>query len=229
MPPELSYVFWPLATVVIYALARQLYRRGPSWWNSPLLLTPAVLLALALAMHTRYSEYMQGSQWLLAMIGPITVAFALPVYEQRALILRYWPALLIGVLAGSGIAALSAWLLATWLELPPELQRSIVPRSVASPFAMHMSRELGGIPELTAAFVVITGVLGAVMGQFMRRLLPLRSSLARGALLGMGAHGAGVAKAREYAAEEGSVASLVMILAGLVNVTLTPAAVMLLL
>lgn len=228
MPPELAYVFWPCATVLAYAGARLLYRRMPSWWNSPLLITPAVLLVLAVAMHTRYSEYMQGSQWLLAMIGPITVAFALPLYEQRALILRFWPALLAGVVAGSGIAAFSAWLLASWLELPPELQRSLLPRSVASPFAVHMSREVGGIPELTAAFVIITGVLGAVLGQFMRKLLPLRSSLARGALLGMGAHGAGVAKAREFAAEEGSIASLVMILAGVVNVTLTPAAVMLL-
>ena len=229
MRAELAYVFWPAATVVVYAGARVFYRRMPSWWNSPLLIAPLVLIALAVAMHTRYSDYIQGSQWLLAMIGPITVAFALPVYEQRALILRHWPVLLIGVVAGSAIAAYSAWLLASWLNLPPELQRSLVPRSVASPFAVHMSREVGGIPELTAAFVIITGVLGAVLGQFMRKWLPLHSSLARGALLGMGAHGAGVAKAREYAAEEGSVAGLVMILAGLVNVTVAPAAVMLLL
>lgn len=215
--------------MLAYLAARAVYRRGPSWWNSPLLLTPAVLILLAVALHTRYAEYIQGSQWLLAMIGPITVAFALPVYEQRALILRHWPVLLVGVLAGSAIAACSAWLLASWLNLPPELQRSLVPRSIASPFAVHMSREVGGVPELTAAFVIITGVLGAVVGHFMRKWLPLRSSLARGALLGMGAHGAGVAKAREYAAEEGSIAGLVMILAGLVNVTVAPAAVMLLL
>lgn len=229
MRAELAYVFWPAVTVAAYIGARAIYRRGPSWWNSPLLLTPAVLILLAVAMHTRYAEYIQGSQWLLTMIGPITVAFALPVYEQRALILRHWPILLVGVLAGSAIAACSAWLLASWLDLPSELQRSLVPRSIASPFAVHISREVGGVPELTAAFVIVTGVLGAVLGHFMRKWLPLRSSLARGALLGMGAHGAGVAKAREYAAEEGSIAGLVMILAGLINVTVAPAAVMLLL
>ncbi|MCJ9713100.1 LrgB family protein, partial [Bordetella hinzii] len=81
---------------------------------------------------------------------------------------------------------------------------------------------LGGVPDLTAVFVIVTGVLGALMGQALRRLLPLRSSLARGALFGMGAHGAGVAKARELAADEGSIAGLVMVLAGLSNVLITP-------
>lgn len=229
MRTELAYVVWPVATVLVYVVTRHFYRRAPSWWNSPLLLTPVILLAIAGALHTRYSEYMQGSQWLLAMIGPVTVAFALPVYEQRALIRRHWPALLAGVIAGSIIAAFSSWLLASWLNLPSDLQRSLLPRSIATPFALPVSSRVGGVPELTAVFVVLTGLLGAVVGQVMRKWLPLRSSLARGALLGMGAHGVGVAKAREYAAEEGSIAGLVMILAGLVNVSITPIAVMLLL
>jgi putative effector of murein hydrolase len=87
---------------------------------------------------------------------------------------------------------------------------------------MAISQNIGGVPDLTALFVVVTGVLGAALGENLLAILPLRSSLARGALFGMGAHGAGVAKARQIGREEGSIAGLVMVLVGLVNVLAAP-------
>lgn len=225
MKPELALVFWPAATVLAYAAARVAYRRRKAWWSSALVLTPALLLGLGLLMHADYREYMLGSHWLLAMTGPVIVAFALPLYEQRALIRRYWPVLLVGVAVGSVIAGGTGWLLGRLLNLPEDLSMSLVARSVATPFAMSVSRDVGGMPDVTAVFVIVTGVLGTMVGQWLRACLPLRSSLARGALFGMGAHGAGTAKAREYAAEEGAVAGLVMVLAGLANVLVTPVAV----
>jgi putative effector of murein hydrolase len=176
-------------------------------------------------LHTTYRDYMSGSHWLMMMLGPVIVAFALPLYEQRALIRRYWPVLVAGVAVGSSIAGASAWLLGSLLDLPPDLRLSLLPRSVATPFAIAVSSHVGGVPDLTAVFVIVTGVFGAAIGQLMRGWLPLRSALARGALFGMGAHGAGTAKARELAAEEGAVAGLVMVMAGLFNVLVTPAVV----
>ncbi len=87
---------------------------------------------------------------------------------------------------------------------------------------MAVSDEIGGVPNLTAVFAILTGVCGAAMGELMLKWLPLRSALARGALFGMGAHGAGVAKATEIGKEEGSIAGLVMILAGLMNLLAAP-------
>jgi putative effector of murein hydrolase len=97
-----------------------------------------------------------------------------------------------------------------------------MPRSMSTPFAMTVSGDIGGTPDLTAIFVVITGVFGAALGELMLNWLPLRSTLARGALFGMGAHGAGVAKAHQIGREEGSIAGLVMVLVGLVNVLAAP-------
>jgi putative effector of murein hydrolase len=97
-----------------------------------------------------------------------------------------------------------------------------MPRSISTPFAMVVSGDIGGVPNLTAVFVVITGLFGAAAGQTLLRLLPLRSGLARGALFGMGAHGVGVAKAHEIGREEGSIAGLVMVLVGLTNVLAAP-------
>src|SRR5262249_27111396 len=105
---------------------------------------------------------------------------------------------------------------------PGPITLSLLPRSVSTPFAMAVSNGIGGVPDLTAVFSMITGVLGAAMGEAMLSWLPLRSSLSKGALLGMGATGAGVAKAQELGGEEGSIAGLVMILAGVLNVLLSP-------
>jgi putative effector of murein hydrolase len=87
---------------------------------------------------------------------------------------------------------------------------------------MPLSHDLGGLPDLTAVFVLFTGVFGAMLGGILLKWLPLRSPLARGALFGVGAHGAGVSRAQEVGSEEGSVAGLVMVLTGLLNLFAAP-------
>jgi putative effector of murein hydrolase len=95
-------------------------------------------------------------------------------------------------------------------------------RSISTPFAVAVSRDIGGVPELTALFVIVTGLMGASVGQLLLHWLPLRSALARGALFGMGAHSLGVAAASRLGGEEGAIAGLVMIFAGISNVVLAP-------
>ncbi len=214
--------FWAIATIAAYWLAKHLYRRHPHPWSSPLIVAPALLLTAALLLHASYHDYLRGTHWLMAMLGPATVAFALPIHQQREMIRKHWKILGAGVLVGSTTAIVSAWVLATLLHLSPELRLSLAPRSITTPLAMAVSQEVGGVPGLTAVFVIVTGVCGSLFGQLVLRLLPLRSAMARGALYGMGAHGLGVAKAREIGSEEGAIAGLVMILAGLLNVLVGP-------
>jgi predicted murein hydrolase (TIGR00659 family) len=220
--PLATALFWSVATIAFYACSRLLYRRWPQWWTSPVVLTPVLLLLLALDLHAGYRDYIGGTHWLTAMLGPITVAFALPIYEQRALIRRYWPILLVGVLVGSSLAMFSAWGLASALGLSGAMRLSLLPRSVSVPFAVVVSSDIGGIPDLTAVFVVLTGVFGGAAGEAILKWAPLRSNIARGALLGMAAHGVGVATAHRVGREEGSIAGLVMVLAGLFNVLAAP-------
>jgi predicted murein hydrolase (TIGR00659 family) len=222
MPIELVPGLWALATLAVYLLARGLYQRRPRWYTAPLLVTWAACFLSALVLHASYREYLRGTHWLVLLLGPATVAFALPIYEQRQVIRQYWATLLIGVLAGSLIAFASSWLLAWALGLSPSIRLSLLPRSVTTPFALDFTRKVGGIPELTAACVVITGLFGAVLGELLLTWLPLRSAFARGALFGMGAHSVGTAKAREVGEVEGSVAGLTMVLAGLLSALLAP-------
>lgn len=220
--PLFQGFFWSAATIGFYLVAKRLYRRWPRWWLMPLAVTPAALIMIVLFLHASYGDYMRGAGWLLTLMGPATVAFAVPIYEKRALIRRQWPVLVIGMVAGSATAILSGWGLATLLGLDGTLRLSLLPRSISTPFALEVSQDIGGVPDLTAVFVVMTGVLGAILGEFMLSFLPIRSALARGALLGVGAHGAGTAKAHQIGEEEGSIAGLVMVMVGLLNVLAAP-------
>ena len=220
--PLVQAAVWSLATILLYLLAKRVHRRWPRWWLMPLAVAPALLMIAALALNVSYRDYIRGTHWLVALLGPATVAFAVPIYEQRALIRRRWPLLLAGMVAGSLTALATSWALAYVLGIDSELRLSLLPRSMSTPFAMEVSGEIGGIPDLTAVFVVLTGIIGAAVGDIVLARLPLRSTLAKGALFGVGAHGAGTARAHQIGREEGAIAGLVMVLVGLMNVALAP-------
>jgi predicted murein hydrolase (TIGR00659 family) len=215
-------VVWSAVTVLLYLLSKVLYRWRPRWWTTPLAVAPVLLIAITIVTHTSYHDYILGTHWLVALLGPATVAFAVPIYEHRNLVRRHWPVLVAGILVGSTTAIVTAWMLSSALGLGGSLRLSLLPRSVSTPFAMIVSGDIGGTPDLTAVFVVFTGVVGAALGDLMLYFLPLRSALARGALFGMGAHGAGVARAHQIGGEEGAIAGLVMVFVGLLNVLAAP-------
>ncbi len=222
MTLEPMSLFWLALTLLAYLGSRWLYRRTGRYLLSPLILVPVVLLAVAVPLHTGYAEYARNTHWLMSVLGPVTVAFAVPIWQQRALLARHWPALSLGMLVGSAASIGSSWALAHVLSLDNQVSLSLLPRSITTPFAMPLAHDLGGVPELTAVFVMFTGVLGALMGGVLLKYLPLRTPLARGALFGVGAHGAGVSRAHEVGGEEGSVAGLVMVLTGIFNLFMAP-------
>lgn len=180
--PLVATLFWSAATILLYLAAKRVYRRFPMWWLTPLVVTPLLLIALVIGLNQNYRGYFGATHWLVALLGPATVAFAVPIYQQRATIRRYWPVLLAGVVVGSSSAMASAWGLAHLLGLNEAISLSLMPRSMSTPFAMTVSGDIGGTPDLTAIFVVLTGVFGAALGEVMLNWLPIRSALARGAL-----------------------------------------------
>jgi predicted murein hydrolase (TIGR00659 family) len=215
-------VSWTAATIGPYCLARALHRRWPRWWTMPILVAPGMIILLVLGFQASYRDYIGGAGWLLVALGPVTVAFAVPIYEHRVMIRRRWMVLLVGMVAGSVTSVATAWALAGLLRLDGAMRLSLLPRSISMPFALEMSGDIGGVPDLTAVFVVLTGLLGAVVGDGLLAWLPIRTAMARGALLGMGAHGMGAARAHAMGREEGTIAGLVMVLVGLLNVLVAP-------
>lgn len=220
--PVFQALLWSAVTIGFYWAAKRLYARWPRWWLMPLAVTPVLVAVVVLLLHASYHDYIRGTKWLVLLLGPATVAFAIPIYEQRGLIRQHWPVLLVGMVAGSLTAIASSWALAAMVGLDHTLLLSLLPRSISTPFAMEVSGDIGGVPDLTAVFVVITGIAGAVIGDMILARVPLVSALARGALFGVGAHGAGTARAHQLGETEGAVAGLVMVLVGLLNVLLAP-------
>lgn len=211
-----------LVTLVLYFANKRLYRRRRSLWLMPLVLTPMILVLLLVVTHISYQDYLGETHWLLWLLGPATIAFAVPVYENLAIIRRHWMSLTTGVITAMLVAVGSSVWLARLLTLPEEVQRSLAVRSITTPFALEAAKQLGGQPDLVALFVVITGVFGMAVGDLMFLRLSVRSGLAKGAGLGASSHGAGTAKAYEIGQQEGVVSSLVMMLAGIITVLAAP-------
>ncbi|EKN3850090.1 LrgB family protein [Yersinia enterocolitica] len=211
-----------LATLALYFANKKLYRRRRSLLLMPLVLTPMVLVLLLVVTHISYQNYIGETHWLLWLLGPATIAFAVPVYENLSIIRRHWLSLTAGVITAITVAVVSSVWLAKLLTLSEEVQRSLAVRSITTPFALEAAKQLGGQPDLVALFVVITGVFGMAVGDLLFLRLSVRSGLAKGAGLGASSHGAGTAKAYEMGQQEGVVSSLVMMLAGIITVIGAP-------
>ena len=210
------------ATLMAYALSRWLYARHRRFLFSPMVLTPILLVAQVEATHTSFAVYFQDTRWLTWLLGPATIAFAYPIYTQRDLIRRYPWTLAVGVLSALVLGLASSWLLARVFALPPELTKSLLPRSVSTPFAVSATTVWGGDQNLTVICVMITGIFGILIGDALLGRLKLRSGISRGAAWGASAHGLGTTKAYELGMEEGTVASMVMVFAGVAMVLLAP-------
>lgn len=209
-------------TIGVYGMAKWLHRKKPILLFSPLLLTPAVLVAVLLWTQTPYESYAAGAHYLSDMLQPATVAFAVPLYKHSALLKKHAKEIIAGVLAGSAAAIGSAVWLAELLHLESPLAYSLIPRSVTTPIAMNVSQTIGGIPAMTAVFVMMTGLLGAIIGPFVIRLCHIRSDVAKGILLGTSAHGAGTSKAFEISSVSGAISSVSMIVAAVAALVAVP-------
>jgi len=209
-------------TLLIYFLNKRLYRRWRTLLLMPLVATPVLLVGLLLITHVSWQDYIAESHWLLWLLGPATLAFAVPVYENMAIIRRHWLSLSAGVLTATLVAVCSSVWLARLLTLPESIQRSLAVRSITTPFALAAAKPIGGQPDLVALFVVITGVFGMAIGDVLFLRIAIRQGVAKGAGLGAASHGAGTARAWQLGEQEGVVASLVMMLSGVVTVVLAP-------
>jgi len=215
-------VLYLAITLIIYFANKRLYRRWRALPFMPLVLTPILLVLMLVLGHISYQNYMGETQWLLWLLGPASIAFAVPVYDNIAIIKRHWMSLSAGVLTATVVAVTSSIWLSRLFTLSDEIQRSMAVRSVTTPFALAAAKPLGGQPDLVALFVVVTGVFGMAVGDMLFLRLSIREGMAKGAGFGAASHGAGTARSYELGQQEGVVASLVMMLSGVVMVLVAP-------
>lgn len=211
-------------TLAAYLVALHVYRRcrfHPA--ANPVLIAIAIVVAILAITHTSYQTYFEGAQFVHFMLGPATVALALPLMRQWNNLRRAaWP-LLLGLGAGSLTAIVSAVGIAYWLGASKAIIVSMAPKSATTPIAMAIAERFGGLPSLTAVMVICTGILGAISAKFILNFLRIESHAVRGFALGVASHGIGTARALQVSAEMGAFAGLGMGLNGIFTAVLVPA------
>jgi len=218
-----SPLLWLTLTLLCYLIALRLYRlAGETPLLNPVAIAVALLIGLLVLTGTPYQTYFDGAQFVHFLLGPATVSLAIPLYRQRerlrAMALPIAAALVAGVLT----AALSAIALGALLGADRETLISLAPKSVTAPVAMAISQKLGGLPSLTAVLVVSTGILGAVLGTGLLRLLRIRDDAVKGFALGVTSHGIGTARAFQVSPVMGAFSGLAMALSAFVTALLLP-------
>jgi predicted murein hydrolase (TIGR00659 family) len=169
-------------------------RAGHKAVTNPTVLSILFLAAALLITHTPYTAYFTGAQYVHFLLGPATVALAVPMYANFGAIKRHFGAIIVSLTAGSIVASCSAMLIARALGASHQVVISLGPKSVTTPIAMGIAQNLGGQPSLTAVFVMITGIFGTVICTGVLRLIRVRDWRAQGLAAGTAAHGLATAQ-----------------------------------
>ncbi|BBP85155.1 MULTISPECIES: LrgB family protein [unclassified Pseudomonas] len=209
-------------TLGAYQLALLLFEKTRSVLAQPVLVATLLVVAALLACGIDYATYRSASSMLWLLLGPATVALAVPLYLNLPRIRQlFWPVLIALAVGGTVTLALTL-LLAHLLGAGHAMLMTLAPKSVTSPIAILVAEQLGGSASLTAVFVMITGVLGAALGPALLRLARVTHPAARGLALGLSAHAVGTAQALQESSETGAFAALAMSLAGVATAVLLP-------
>ncbi len=214
---------WLVLTLSSYIFGQWLFRVAK--FNplfSPIIVAVVTTMCVLLLCGVPYEQYFAGAQFIHFLLGPATVALAVPIYEQRLRLAKLWLPLSIGIVVGCATAIVSVIILGWAFGLSSQTLISLIPKSVTTPIAMGVSESLGGIPELTAVLVVITGIFGSIVGRPIFRLVHLQQDHVLGVSMGLAAHGMGTSAAFQHSANAGGFAGLAMGLSGVVTAFLAP-------
>src|SRR6056297_590054 len=213
-------LLWLTATILAYLAADAIARR----LNNHPLANPVILSVLIIApvlwvTKTEYATYFEGAQFIHFLLGPATIALALPLWDNRETISTSVAPIL---LAGSVTAAGSAILLAQAFGLSTEVILSLAPKSTTAPVALGISEAVGGLPALTAVLVILTGIIGAVIVTPLMTVLRIKDWRARGFSVGLASHGIGTARAFQVNPTAGAYAGIAMALNALLTSLILP-------
>ena len=216
-------LLWLAVTLAAYLAGYRLFMASHQRaWLNPVALAILLIAGLLAVTGTPYARYFEGAQFVHFLLGPATVALAVPLVRHWARIRRMWLPLAVGLVAGSLTAALSAMAIAWGLGASLRTVLSMAPKSVTTPVAMGIAEKIGGLPSLTAVLVILTGIVGAVLGPGLLARLGIREDEVRGYALGVAAHGIGTARAFQLGSLCGAFAGLAIGLNALLTALLVP-------
>lgn len=216
-------LLWLVVTLGAYVIAdriSQAFSRHPLC--NPVLMAVIAVALVLWATGTSYPIYFEGAKFVHFLLGPATVALAIPLYENRRIVLRAIVPMAAALIVGSVTAIVSAVVIAQMFDMPRSILLSLAPKSVTAPVGMGITETLGGDPSLAAILIMLTGVIGSVMVTPLMNALRMRDWRARGFAVGLASHGIGTARAFQVHSLAGTFAGIAMGLNALVTALLLP-------
>lgn len=213
-----STAFGAVISILAYWIGTLIQKRWKYAIFNPMLIAIILIILFLTVLGIDYDVYNRGAEYITYFLTPATVCFAIPLYEQYERLKKNWRALLTGSLAGVLASLTSILLLSMLFGLTHEQYVSLLPKSITTAIGIALSGELGGIPTLTVAAIMITGVFGNICARALCRLFRIREPAAVGLAIGAAAHAIGTVLAREIGEEEGAISSLSIVVCGLLTV-----------
>lgn len=205
--------FGVVLTLGVFVVAEKLWRAsGRHALLTPVFTTITVIIGVLLLLDVPYEDYMAGGGYVAFLLAPATVALAVTIYRNLPLVMQARAPIVISVLTGAGAGIAAGFLTTRLLGGSEELAVAMAAKSVTTPVAMALTEQAGGLPELAAAFTIVTGVLGAVAAPTALHLMGVRDRRIRGLAMGISSHGIGTAQALQIDETEGAFSALGMAL-----------------
>lgn len=215
---ENSVFFGVMISILAYEFGIFLKKKTKLAICNPLLIAIIAVMVLLALLNVDYEAYKEGADLLSYLLTPATVCLAIPLYEQISLLKSNMKAILAGILSGVLTSMLSILLMAVLFGLDHELYVTLLPKSITTAIGMGVSEELGGIVTITVAVIIVTGIVGNMIGEPLCRLLHIQEPIAKGIALGTSSHAIGTTRAMEMGEIEGAMSSLSIAVAGLLTV-----------
>lgn len=220
-------LFPVVLTVGCYLFGQWCQKKTRSPVFNPILIAVVLIIGVLLLTGLDVGTYQAGAQPITWLLTPATVCLALPLYEQLKILKKNLPAILAGIAAGTVTSLAAVWLMCRLFRLGRAMTVSLLPKSITTAMGMVLSEQNGGISALTTVVIIVTGILGSLMGPLLCKLLRLKDPVSQGVALGTASHVVGTSKANEMGKIQGAVSSLSLACAGILTAVLFPLVIML--
>ena len=211
-------IFALLISILAYEIGIFINRKTKIAFFNPLMIAILLVIGTLLVLNIPLGDYKKGGDFISMFLTPATVILSVPLYKNIKSLKKDYIAILGGVIVGCITAIASIWALAKAFGLPRELLTSLIPKSITTPLGIELSNQLGGIPSVTVASIIITGIVGAVFAQWILKICRITDKTAKGIAIGTASHALGTTKAVELGETEGAMSGLAIGLAGLITV-----------
>lgn len=215
-------LFGVIISIMAFEIGLYIYRKTKIAIFNPLLISIPLIVIFLLKFNISLEVYNKGGGLISFFLGPATVILAVPLYKQFKIFKANALPIIVGITIGSITAIVSVSFLSKLFGLSDNISRSLIPKSITTPIGIEVSQQIGGIPSITVTAIIITGILGAVIGPVIFKIFRIKDKVAVGVALGTAAHAIGTSKAIEIGETEGAMSGLAIGIAGLITVILVP-------